>query len=68
MPIASCRLAGATDMPWARACKVGDGGLPSPSQLKFDWELTEPDHPVITPVTEFPKGLPEKVQAVHTDL
>ena len=35
--------------------------------LKFDWELAEPDHPVVTPIIEFPKGLPIKVRAVSTD-
>ncbi|ONK80923.1 uncharacterized protein A4U43_C01F23290 [Asparagus officinalis] len=31
---------------------------------KFDWELAEPDHPIITPLVEFPRGLLIKVRAV----
>ena len=31
--------------------------------LKYDWELAEPDHPIISSFMDFPKGLPIKVQA-----
>lgn len=36
--------------------------------LRFDWELAEPDHPMITPLLEFSKGLPIKVQALSSDM
>nr|AIU41745.1 cytochrome P450 [Chlorophytum borivilianum] len=32
--------------------------------LKFDWQMAEDDHPVATPILEFPKGLPIKIRAV----
>lgn len=32
--------------------------------LQWDWKLAEPEHPVITPNLEFPKGLQIKVRAL----